>query len=194
MLTEMHSGVLFNLAQPVASEVSMQDVAHHLSNICRFNGGTDSFYSVAEHSIMVQACLAHRGASTRLQMAGLLHDAHEAYVGDIITPVKKMLGKRYRDIVRNIDYAVCEKFGVTYDDLHAHEVWECDQIMLSVEAQYMMCSAGEGEPWNLMQVTRLEQSLLRPQRMNPSVAKERFLATYNKLLAKELKPGQSYAV
>lgn len=73
------------------SQVHLQDVAHHLSMLCRFSGGARTFYSVAEHSVLVSRILRHRKASTAEQMLGLLHDAPEYVLQDINTPLKERL-------------------------------------------------------------------------------------------------------
>jgi len=66
----------------------MGDISHSLSLITRFCGHTRFFYSVAQHSIMVSEMMKQDGLSPEEQAAGLLHDAHEAYVGDVPTPMK----------------------------------------------------------------------------------------------------------
>jgi uncharacterized protein len=69
-------------------EFRIKDIAHSLSMICRFNGHTKEFYSVAEHSIRVVNYL-----DREFQFAGLMHDAHEAYTGDMIRPIKENMGE-----------------------------------------------------------------------------------------------------
>jgi hypothetical protein len=66
----------------------LRDIAHSLSYTARFRGHTGFFYSVAQHSLMVADLMRYDGYSPAAQAAGLLHDAHEAYVGDIPTPLK----------------------------------------------------------------------------------------------------------
>ena len=82
------SGTPFELMQPRVIDVSFPEVAHALSNICRFAGHVKEFYSVAEHCCRVADILP-----PAVKVYGLLHDAHEAFIGDVTTPVKQCLGK-----------------------------------------------------------------------------------------------------
>ena len=85
-ICQTHSGVAWNILNPDPEAVRIEDIAHALSNQCRYNGHTSEFYSVAEHSVRVSSCLPPKH-----QLAGLLHDAAEAYLGDIVRPLKPLL-------------------------------------------------------------------------------------------------------
>lgn len=78
------SGRKFDLARPTADMVDPADIAHSLSMQCRFNGHTSRYYSVAQHSYLVADLVPAED-----QLAGLLHDATEAYVGDLVRPLKE---------------------------------------------------------------------------------------------------------
>lgn len=80
-----HSGVAFTPLDPKAKDVRIRDIAHHLARICRFTGATSCFYSVAQHSCLVSRLVPQEGL---LPLAGLLHDAAEAYLWDIASPLK----------------------------------------------------------------------------------------------------------
>lgn len=71
--------------------VCLDDIAHHLALTNRYNGGTCRPYSVAEHSLLVADIAEREGASPIVQLAALMHDAHEAYVGDLSSPIKQVL-------------------------------------------------------------------------------------------------------
>lgn len=78
-----HTGKKFRPFSPRIEDIDIEDIAHALSNLCRFNGHTSKFYSVAEHSILVSEL-----CPDELKLKGLLHDAAEAYLGDVPSPLK----------------------------------------------------------------------------------------------------------
>ena len=86
------SGRRFWIIDPRPEDIYIEDIAHGLSMICRFCGQTRKFYSVSQHSILVSKEL-----QPQYQLGGLLHDASESYIGDIITPVKKII-KNYDEL------------------------------------------------------------------------------------------------
>ncbi len=101
------SGVEFDLLKPDPATVHIGDIAHHLSQICRFTGATRVHYSVAQHS--VHACDL---APPEFKLAALLHDAAEAYVGDVSSPVKALIGTAYVPLEQRIARVIFERFGV----------------------------------------------------------------------------------
>lgn len=83
-----YTGKQFDPLAPVAGTVDIRDIAHALSMYCRFGGHCSSFWSVASHSIAVSMALQAMGAEPVLILAGLLHDASEAYLPDLASPIK----------------------------------------------------------------------------------------------------------
>lgn len=83
------SGIRYSLVYPDPNTISLLDVAHALSRLCRFTGHTPRHYSVAEHSVRCWRVAASMGASITEQRAVLMHDAHEAYIGDMSSPLKR---------------------------------------------------------------------------------------------------------
>jgi len=93
---QTYTGKKIDLINPTREMVDIEDIAHALSMICRFNGHCRDFYSVAEHSVMVevignQISLSSEPISDFQRLALLLHDAAEAYIGDFTTPLKRGL-------------------------------------------------------------------------------------------------------
>lgn len=104
------SGRQFNFANPHPSMVVLDDVAHALANLNRFTGHTGYAYSVAQHSVAVSRFLELTGEPLIIQLAGLLHDAHEAYFGDISAPMKEFL--KFRTIGNIVAGTVFEALGI----------------------------------------------------------------------------------
>lgn len=111
----------------------IKDIAHALSNICRFGGHTKQFYSVAEHCIRVSFI-----CPSELALYGLLHDASEAYLGDLVRPLKiDPLFSPYRAIEAQLQMEIYVSLGLDpYADLAG--VDEADQVMLHTEARCLM--------------------------------------------------------
>lgn len=121
------SGKRINLAAPTVDDIVITDIAHALGNICRFNGQIKRFYSVAQHSMYVaQLCPPEQ------KLAGLLHDAAEAYLCDIPTPIKRVLGAAYRELEERFAAVIGQKFGVDLVNLH-ESVKLADRMMLVSE-------------------------------------------------------------
>lgn len=123
------TGREFNLASPTPEQVFIEDIAHALSQLCRFTGHTNQFYSVAQHSVAVSLRVPKEFA-----LWGLLHDAAEAYVGDMSSPLKSICPE-YRGIEHNIMAAVCERFGLPY--LEPLVVKEADYAECRAEAEML---------------------------------------------------------
>jgi uncharacterized protein len=125
----------FYATKPIADEISILDIAHALSNQCRWTGHTNAFYSVAQHSVAVSLLL--EPCDRLLALWGLLHDASEAYLCDIPAPVKKhRLLDGYRELEARVMKAVCERFGL--DPEQPHAVHAADKIQQDLEARALL--------------------------------------------------------
>lgn len=124
-----NSGKRIDLLNPQVDQISLADIATGLNNIPRFMGQTKFHYSVLNHSMAVASLVP-----PEYRLAALLHDAAEAYIGDVPTPLKDMLGDRYRDVERRIARAIGEYFKCPHDlaDL-PQSVKDADRIMLVTE-------------------------------------------------------------
>lgn len=139
---QTYSGVEFSLEQPQPEDVRAVDIGHALANLCRYTGHTTVFYSVAEHSVLLARQLAPSE-----QLAGLLHDAAEAYVNDLARPLKELLPREggYRGLECRIWHAIATHFEL--DTELPTEVKEADLRMLATERCQIM--APSVRPWVL---------------------------------------------
>jgi 5'-deoxynucleotidase YfbR-like HD superfamily hydrolase len=126
------SGRRFWLMDPRPGDIDIEDIAQGLSRLSRYFGGTlgRHGYTVAQHSVLASWIV---GQPARL--AALLHDAPEAYAGDVITPLKKLLGDAYRRIEAAIMAAVAGRFGLTLSEEVVREVEWADRVMLATEVR-----------------------------------------------------------
>lgn len=103
---QLSSGEFFNFLDPDPDLVTVPVLAKALSQLCRFTGHTRTFYSVAQHSVLVS-----RLVPPELARWGLFHDAAEAFVGDVSSPLKRLIPD-YRAIEERIERVVWAKFGL----------------------------------------------------------------------------------
>jgi len=138
----LHSGDLFWPLDAKLSEIKVIDIAHSLSMICRANGHYKHFYSVAQHSIFCAEEAKNRGLSKRVQLACLLHDGSEAYIGDITRPIKGMLHE-YIEVEKILQQQIYTRFGLA--DLSAeelHHMADIDDAMLNFEMTHLLDNPG----------------------------------------------------
>lgn len=93
-------------AHPERADIRLFDIAVALSRVCRYGGHAQHCYSVAQHSVLVSH-LVHR----EFALCALMHDAAEAYLGDVITPLKRVLGEAYARLERAWEWEIAGRFG-----------------------------------------------------------------------------------
>ncbi|TYB77763.1 HD domain-containing protein [Maritimibacter fusiformis] len=112
----MLSGRRLDLLDPTPMDIEIEDIAHGLAFVARWNGQTfgDWPYSVAEHSLLVEALYGRMnpGAPTKWRLAALLHDAPEYVIGDMISPVKAAVGPSYGELDARLQAAIHIRFGL----------------------------------------------------------------------------------
>lgn len=114
------SGKYVNFIEPDSATITIHDVAHALSKICRYNGHVRRFYSVADHCIYCVKMAVHDGiVDKRLLQTILLHDAAEAYIGDVVKPLKNLL-PQYREIEKRLENVIEKAF-----DIDLSEYFDC---------------------------------------------------------------------
>lgn len=115
----MLSGRRLDLLDPSPVDVEIEDIAHGLARVARWNGQTKGAlpYTVAQHSLLVESfCLQMKpGWPVKWRLAALLHDAPEFVIGDMISPFKAALGERYKAIEKRLQQAIHLRFGLPAD-------------------------------------------------------------------------------
>jgi uncharacterized protein len=142
---EISSGDYLDLANPDPKMITIDVVAHHLSQENRYGGAPRRPLSVGEHTILVASYLHHNNYTPEIVLAGLHHDDPEAFLKDIPRPLKEMLRSLYRPIEMRMELAIAqafdfENFGV---DIHHPAVVKADNWALSAEAWFHMRTQGK---------------------------------------------------
>lgn len=135
-----HTGKQFSFENPTSDMISLEDIAHALTKMCRFNGHCDRFYSVAEHSLRVSLQLPDQ-----LKLWGLLHDATEAYLPDVTRPLKQLLPE-FKLIEHKVLVAIAQKFEL--DLPYAIEVTKADMRMLKTEKLRLFSEEAATHAWD----------------------------------------------
>jgi len=135
-------GRAFYPLDPRTEDIDIRDIAHALSMLCRFGGHSQMFYSVGEHSVRVSRAIREDGGTVGEQFEGLMHDAAEAYVGDMVWPLKTAPeASGYKRIEKLVEYAIAERFSLPTEQ--SPIVKRFDLVLLSTEKRDLMC-AGPG--------------------------------------------------
>ena len=137
-------GRVFNLLNPDEDTVCIEDIAHSLAMQCRWGGHSRVFYSVAQHSVLATEfafkCLKDSNLNklelNTMLLAVLLHDAHEAYTGDVIKPLKVLLGD-YEKIAKPIQDAVERRFNIKRTETVNKLIHLSDTAMMHAEFDFL---------------------------------------------------------
>ena len=165
---QTHSGHQFYPLDPNPLQITILDIAHALSNVCRYTGHVMRFYSVAEHSVIVS-----RYVPRELALWGLLHDAAEAYLVDVPSPIKGRL-EGYAEIEERVEEAVCERFKLPWP--MPYEVKRIDHAILADEQTQLMVNP-PAPRWFPERPLGVVLECWPPER-----AKAEFLARYSALM------------
>lgn len=175
---QTYTGKAFYPLDPRPEDICIEDIAHALSNICRYGGHCSEYFSVAQHCVVVS-----RLVPEGMEMWGLLHDASEAYLVDIPRPVKEYLSD-YNTIETVCMNVIAEKFGLTLPI--PEEVKMADNAALKIEREKLMKKADKclwsidaldiDLPWygNYMSINLITYT--------PSFSKYYFLERYKEIL------------
>ena len=137
---QTYTGKMFYPLDPRPEDICIQDITHALSNLCRFTGHCISFYSVLQHSVLVSD-----HSLPEFKFHSLLHDASEAYLQDIATPLKRLPEfAAYREAEDRLQRMIFKKFGLSEE--MPPEVIEVDKRMLATEMIQLM--GKPPQPWD----------------------------------------------
>lgn len=170
-----YTGRRFYAQDPQAQDITLMDIAHALSNLCRFTGHGREFYSVAQHSLLVTELLEKKGCPTKILLYAILHDASEAYLNDIAKPFKDLL-PQYIDMEHSVQNVIWERFGLPQPTEEEYPLVKyADNVLLINEIEQMM---GKDE-WDLPAV---EHEFVEICSMPSYLAKHLFIKKVNRLL------------
>lgn len=141
---ETVTGNAVNVIDFQPAMANMEDISHSLSMICRYNGHVPSFYSVAEHSVRVAFYLRDAGYSPEECLTGLLHDASEAYVGDMVRPLKRV--PEFADTHQRLEARICEAIHSVHGGIYPHPefVHEADRAIYEWEVEHIRTGKNMG--------------------------------------------------
>jgi 5'-deoxynucleotidase YfbR-like HD superfamily hydrolase len=167
----LFGGQYFSFVDPEHSRFSIADIAHALSHLCRFTGHVREFYSVAQHSVGVSYLVPPEHA-----LEGLLHDAPEAFLGDVAAPLKRLLPD-YKALEHRVESAVLKRFGI------AMPLSDCikraDLIMLATEQRDLMPHHDDAWEWeSISGIKPLDVTLVA---QSATEAREMFLRRFKQL-------------
>lgn len=167
----------FNFIEPVASSVNIEDIAHALASVCRFNGHIEQHYSVAQHSVLTSYLVPPEDA-----LAALLHDSTEAYLTDVTSPLKQLLPD-YKAMELRIEKFVWGCFGLAAELPESVKI--ADKIMLATEMRDLTPDYDVGEDFYILPegLSMLSETIV-PWSMEQS--RVEFLARFAELTANSM--------
>lgn len=167
---QTYTGKKFDFNNFTIKNIDIIDIAHSLGNICRFNGHCNKFYSVAEHSIYVS-----RNCSDDLKLWGLLDDAAETYIGDLVRPIKQYMYD-FQELEIDIMDMIILKFGL-YPDIRPDKVIEIDNRVLVTERNQIMKITPDD--WGLNEYESFDFDI---ECWSSEIAEKNFLNEYYRLI------------
>lgn len=182
-------GHIFDPKAGTLSAIDMNDVSHALSNLCRYSGHCRKFYSVAEHSILVGKIVADLWPEDRAAVrAAFLHDATEAYVTDLPTPIKVLLPD-YIALEDKLAADLAEAFHIQWSPEIAERVKFADMAALATEARLLFDDVSE---WDAIKSYESRNDLLLPGfPLAPGEAKKQFMRAFIELEKERLYENES---
>jgi 5'-deoxynucleotidase YfbR-like HD superfamily hydrolase len=167
-----------NPFDPDPAQLDAGDIARALANLCRFGGHSRVFYSVAQHSVIVSCIVEERGGDVEDAFAALMHDAGEAYLGDMPHPLKhrSALGAAFRDAEARLEQAIRDRFRIK---ANVAELKAVDRALLATERR-----AFSAETWHWPELEDVEPLDLELTPWPPDKAADEFAKRYAQLEAR----------
>lgn len=165
---KLYSGEYFDYSKPDETPITMVDIAVGLSNVCRFGGQLESFYSVAEHSVLCLNIARHLGCTLEEKIAVLLHDAAECVMGDMPGPLKMLL-PQYKAIENRVYSEIQKTFNIGYANSIVKPI---DLMALRVEKETLK---GGQDRWHLLEDVRDMSDIVQVSCLSPYGACSAFL-------------------
>jgi len=179
----MLSGRRLDIIDPSPMDIEIEDIAHGLARVSRWNGQTKGTFplSVAQHSVIVERLVQANAPKIdqKWYLAALLHDAPEYVIGDMITPFKAVLGDSYRQIEANLDAAVRIRFGLpaSLPDYVSKVIKRADRMAAWLEAT-QLAGFNEAEAAKLFSKPRGVPEKMRIRPCSPADAASQFLRRF----------------
>jgi hypothetical protein len=172
------SGRWVNPFDPDPEQLDAGDIARALANLCRFGGHARHFYSVAQHSVIVSRLVEERGGDVEDAFAALMHDATEAYLGDMPHPIKHRspLAAAFKAAEEHLEQAIRERFGIKPD---VPDIKRVDRALLATERR-----AFSAEDWHWPELDGIEPLDLDLTAWPPDEAAQAFTERYGELDAR----------
>lgn len=174
------SGQYYDFLNPDPDTFEIEDIAYALSNTCRYGGHCKPYYSVAQHCVYVSQLVPAEFA-----LHGLLHDGSEAFVGDLPSPLKRLVGDEYKKLEKLAEDVIFEKFNVVNTPESHRIVKEADLIALRTERDVLLPEGSEGDAWWWVVEEGIEVSSLPIQPVSAEAAYSMFLNRFHELLWRE---------
>jgi len=172
------SGRFVNPFDPDLDQLDAGDIARALANVCRFGGHARSFYSVAQHSVIVSELVEARGGDAEDAFAALMHDATEAYLGDMPHPIKHRspLGAAFKAAEAHLEAAIRDRFGIRAD---VPEIKRADRALLATERRAFSAAS-----WHWPELDGVEPLDLHLEAWPPDEAARAFAARFAEIDAR----------
>ncbi len=184
-----YTGKYFNFLKPCIDDISIEDIAHALSNTSRFGGHCKEFYSVAQHSVLVSNLVNNLVApDPNLQWQALHHDDAEAYLGDVPTPLKQLLPD-FKKIESDVERVISNKFHLNMVLDPVVKIADLQALML--EREVLIPADSNNFKWTCFNgIPKPKHQDIVP--LSPKAAEQLFLDRYTSIWSDVLRKPKNH--